>query len=306
VLGVVGRVLIFAGLTILGFVAFQLWGTGLEESRRQGELADDFGSTLADAGIEVAADADLAGLTDALDELDPATAPAPEPVEGEPIGIIEIPRIDLSRMMVVGTTRSDLKKGPGHYIGTPLPGQPGNVGIAGHRTTYGAPFNRIDELEPGDEVIVSTSQGRFTYRVIEGPQAPGQAWFTVKPTQTEVLDDMGDNRITLTACHPKYSARQRIIVTAVLQEPAAPAMAVEEPGEEAPEPEEFDEGLASTPDELRPAIAWAAAAAAVMVAAALVARRFRRRWPVYLLAAPVVLVLVWNAYIHMDRYLPAI
>jgi sortase A len=132
------------------------------------------------------------------------------------------------------------------------------VGIAGHRTTYGAPFNRIDEIVPGDEIIVSTAQGRFTYRAITAPGSQDQAWYTVDPSQSEVLADMGDDRVTLTACHPKYSARQRIVVHGVLEGPAAPSSTevVSADQDAATQQEDFDEGLGSTPEELPRALAW--------------------------------------------------
>lgn len=303
VLGIVGRLLIIAGLVILGFAAFQLWGTGLEESRQQDALLEDFAGELgvdpgSGQGMEIGELAAEAGT---------AEGPPPTPVEGEPLAIIEIPRIELSRVVVEGTTRAELKKGPGHYVGTPFPGQPGNVGIAGHRTTYGAPFNRLDELAPGDEVILSTGQGRFTYRVVPGPDAEGQAWFAVSPTQTEVLADVGDNRVTLTACHPKYSARQRIIVQAVLEDPPAPPTPVAEPAAASGElAEDFDEGLGPTPEELPFAVGYGLAAALVGLGTLLIARRVRHGWALWLVATPAILVLVWNGYVHMDRYLPAI
>ena len=298
-LGVAGRLLIIAGVVILGFVAYQLWGTGLEESRQQDQLLEEYAGQL---GLD--AEADLAEVASGAQ---PGVPPAP--AEGEPAAIIEIPRIDLSRVVVEGTSREDLKKGPGHYIGTPFPGQPGNVGVAGHRTTYGAPFNRIDELQPGDEVILSSSQGRFTYRVIPAPQTPSQAWYAVSPSQTEVLDDFGDNRVTLTACHPKYSARQRIIVHAVMEEPAVEPSP---PPAEAPEvvsaavADDFDEGLGSTPEELPVALGFGFAAAALALGAWLLARNFKHAWVIWFVATPLILVLVWNGYVHMDRYLPAI
>ena len=145
VLGVAGRLLIVAGLVILGFVAYQLWGTGLEESRQQDELLDEYAQS-----IGADQDLDLADVV-AQPAVSQDDGPPPNPVPGEPAGVIEIPRIELARVIVEGTSRADLKKGPGHYIGTPFPGQAGNVGIAGHRTTYGAPFNRID-THPGKPV----------------------------------------------------------------------------------------------------------------------------------------------------------
>ena len=126
----------------------------------------------------------------------------------------------------------DLKKGPGHYPESPLPGQEGNAAIAGHRTTYGAPFNRIDELEPGDEITVQTVQGEFTYVVKEQQ--------IVSPDQVEVLEDKGDNRLTLTACHPKYSARQRIVVVAELAPDETPLPRPPR-GEDAPAPVAIDD-----------------------------------------------------------------
>ena len=304
VLGGLGRVLIVTGLLILGFVAYQLWGTGLEESRRQDDLTHQLA---ADSGVKVdrPTDASATQVANALGKIDPATAPATAPpAAGEPIGVIEIPKIDLARVMVQGTERADLKKGPGHYTATPMPGQAGNAGVAGHRTTYGAPFNRIDELAPGDEVIVSTPQGRFTYVVIPAPGSTTQAWYTVDPSETDVLADKGDNRITLTACHPKYSASQRIIVNAMLRTPPAPTAPA--PPQPATPAKAIDAGLGSTPDQLPGALAFGGAAALVALLAWLVARKAGHRVIIYAVAAPLVLFLVWNMYVHLDRYLPAI
>ncbi len=306
ILGVVGRLLVAAGLVVLGFVAFQLWGTGLETARGQSELTASLAAEAGDDGDVV----DLEQLAEQLAAQDPATAPAtPAPPQGEPVGVIAIPRIGLMNVIVEGVSKEELKKGPGHYPGTPLPGQAGNSGIAGHRTTYGAPFNRIDELVPGDEITVVTPQGEFIYEVIPAPGQTDQAWYTVTPSQVEVLADMGDDRITLTACHPKYSARQRIIVHAVLQTDVAPTAAVPVSTDAAPSDgavaEEFDEGLGGDTDALQPAVAFGAAAAALALAAWGLGRHVRR-WVVYVIAAPGVAVLIWFGYVHMDQYLPAI
>ncbi|MCP4433924.1 MAG: class E sortase [Actinomycetia bacterium] len=301
VLGVTGRLLIIAGVVILGFVAYQLWGTGLEESRQQDQLLAEFAE-------ELGVDAD-AGLTEVVAGSGEVGGPPPTPTQGEPAGVIEVPAIDMSRVVVEGTSRDDLKKGPGHYTGTPFPGQVGNVGIAGHRTTYGAPFNRIDELIPGDEITLSTSQGRFTYRVIPAPDNPAQAWYVVSPSQTEVLDDFGDNRVTLTACHPKYSAKQRIIVHAVLEQPpveSPPPIAQEPEAVQVSVAEDFDEGLGSSPEELPIALSYAGAAALLALGAWLLARSFSHGWAFWVVATPLILWMIWNSYVHMDRYLPAI
>ncbi|MYH71669.1 MAG: sortase, partial [Acidimicrobiia bacterium] len=136
---------------------------------------------------------------------------------GSAVARINIPSLEVSKTVVEGVRVSDLRKGPGHYPNTPLPGQAGNAAIAGHRTTYGAPFGDIDELEPGNQIFVETIQGRFVYQVVA--QGDGHGHIIVAPSAVEVLDqDFREypNRLTLTACHPKGSARQRIIVVAEL------------------------------------------------------------------------------------------
>ena len=125
---------------------------------------------------------------------------------GDPIGRISIPRIASSFVVVQGTDGATLKKGPGHYPDTPLPGLPGTVAIAGHRTTYLAPFRRINDLHSGDEVTIEMPYARFTYRI--------ERTRIVKPTEYSVTRPVGHNRLVLTACHPLYSAEQRIVVFA--------------------------------------------------------------------------------------------
>lgn len=150
---------------------------------------------------------------------------------GSAIARIQIPAIDVDKTVVEGVRVGDLRKGPGHYPATPLPGQAGNSAIAGHRTTYGAPFGEIDKVLPGDEIIITTIQGEFTYRVL--PQGEDHGHLIVAPTAVEVLDQdfsVHPNRLTLTACHPKGSARQRIIVIAELV--GEPAPTYPRPGQE--------------------------------------------------------------------------
>lgn len=303
-LGLLGRVFVVAGLFILGFVAFQLWGTGFEEGRNQAALSDKL-TEVAPQGAKIEDAGDPSEVAKAFAGVNPVTAPSTAaPADGQPVGIIEIPRIGLARVIVEGVSKADLKKGPGHYPGTPLPGQAGNSGIAGHRTTYGAPFNRIDELRPGDEVIVSTPQGRFVYKVIPAPGSE-EAWFAVPPTDGSVLADKGDNRITLTACHPKYSARQRIIVSAVLETPPAPTsppktVTVHDTGATS-----LDSGLAGDDGALLPALLLVAGAVALGIAAWFLGRHWRKL-PVWVVATPAILVLVWFSYVYLDRYLPSI
>lgn len=111
--------------------------------------------------------------------------------------------------IVEGTGEGQLQQGPGHYPGTPLPGEAGNSAIAGHRTTYAAPFYNLNELQPGDLIYIQTSQGIFDYSVSYSE--------TVSPTDTAVLDDTTVPQLTLTTCNPRYSSTQRLVVVALLQ-----------------------------------------------------------------------------------------
>jgi sortase A len=127
---------------------------------------------------------------------------------GRPIGELRIPHLDSHYVIVAGTNSASLRRGPGHYDGTALPGQPGTVGIAGHRTTYGAPFRHLDALRRGDAITITMPYGKFTYAV-EGRRI-------VKPSDVSALQPAGRQRLALTACHPLYSAAQRLVVLARL------------------------------------------------------------------------------------------
>ena len=129
-----------------------------------------------------------------------------QPLRGDAIGRIEIPRIGVSEFVVEGTDLESLRKGPGHYEDTPMPGERGTAAIAGHRTTYGAPFRKVDQLRRGDRVMVHLPDGRYVYRV--------ERTRIVPPTATEVKRRVGYDRLILSACHPLYSAAQRIVVFA--------------------------------------------------------------------------------------------
>ena len=136
---------------------------------------------------------------------------------GDGIGRIVIPKIGASYTIVQGTDELSLEKGPGHYPSTALPGMGLTVAVAGHRTTYLAPFRRINELIPGNRIVVTMPYGRFTYLV--------QYHRIVLPTALWVTHDVGYERLVLSACNPLYSAAQRIIVFARLSsvKPLGPA-----------------------------------------------------------------------------------
>ena len=175
VVGGVGRGLIAAGVLILFFVVYQLWGTGIQEARSQNQLENEFNDIIATAPAPTtvaptttrAASTSAAVATVPTTTVAATTVPPPDVKEGDPLARIEIPKIGVDKIVVAGVALSDLRKGPGHYPNTPLPGQLGNAAIAGHRTTYGAPFFRVDELAAGDEIIVTTVQGTFRYLVTE-------------------------------------------------------------------------------------------------------------------------------------------
>ncbi len=213
-----GRSLIILGGLTLLFVAYQLWGTGVLTDRYQSDLEDDF-SELIDVVENTTTSA-----------TDPETSESDESKyaellwrpEGQAMAQLVIPKMGLTATVVSGVSSESLRRGPGHFPDTPMPGMPGNSAIAGHRTTWGAPFGSIEKLEPGDEIKIQTIQGSFTYVVLE--QNGGRGNFIVSPNEFDVLDqnfNSSPNRLTLVSCHPKLTARNRIIVVAeLIGEPA--------------------------------------------------------------------------------------
>ena len=289
---------------ILLFVVYQLWGTNIAEARAQNDLQDQFQELLATTTTTSSTT-----TTTAVSRSTTTTTlpPSPPPDSGDAVAHIVIPRIGVDKIVVEGVGRDDLRKGPGHYPETPMPGQSGNAAIAGHRTTYGAPFNRIDELEPGDEILITTSQGPFTYDVI-GTEI-------VSPTQVEVVEDRGDNRLTLTSCNPKYSARQRIVVSAALVETPAPTPPTVPPTTVARSDTPSDTPTTEpSPTVARldiehrgpigPAIWWGVVALVVWLFFYALSRRWRR-WPAYLIGAPCFGLALWVFFGAVANTLPA-
>jgi sortase A len=139
---------------------------------------------------------------------------------GQVLTRVEIPKIGVNAMVVEGTEIKALRAGAGHYSDTALPCEKGNVAIAGHRTTYGAPFMRLDELVDGDEIKLITPERSCTYRVVNGPggarpRAKAAGWIT-HPDDGAVIGPLNGSWLTLTTCHPKRSAAKRLIVRAIL------------------------------------------------------------------------------------------
>lgn len=176
-----------------GFVAWTLWGTGLETQRAQNELREtvnrQFGRPI---------------------PIEEAPKPGTRQVPGSAYGVIVIPDIDVDFVIVEGTDYTSLQEGPGHYPDTADPwDETGRVGIAGHRTTYLAPFNRLDELQPGDRIQILTRFGEFTYEVTKVSVIPEEG-------SGVVLEQTERPTLVLTTCNPEFASYERLIVEADL------------------------------------------------------------------------------------------
>ena len=260
----VGWTFIWAGMLVFAFVAYQLWGTGLVTAREQSvaerDIVEYFETERVEASggpretpsgsnygtFEVPLDESGRVVEDDLPAFNFGEdwLPADSPGSGKPLAVLTFPSMatrtesvtrkigladlddKVSYVVYEGESLNTLRKGPAHYLDTPLPGEPGNSAIAGHRTTYGAPFGRLNELKAGDPIIVETAAGIHTY-VVRDPEVAlpggdfisvheGDGWGVVSPSDTWVVSNRDGAWLTLTTCHPKRSARQRLIVFAEL------------------------------------------------------------------------------------------
>jgi sortase A len=241
-----GKTLIVIGLLMFGFVAYQLWGTGIEYARAQDRAEREFeelmaaasqapttalattstltpttsplgagtssvagstSSTVASTTSTTASTTSTTATTTTVAAFDVASLNI---TDGGALAWLRIPSIGLDDIVVAGVGREELKKGPGHYPQTPMPGQLGNSAIAGHRTTYGGPFLHVDELDPGDEILVTTPYGEFVYLVTGTEIVDADNWEVIATTDPTVAS------LTLTSCHPIGTASQRIVVHAAL------------------------------------------------------------------------------------------
>jgi sortase A len=184
-----GEVLITLGVIILLFVAYEVYGTNLKTAQEQSTLKRELveqwsGPQVREIGL------------------------------GDGIAVLRIPAFgaDYGYAVVEGVSREDLQRGPGHYPGTAMPGEVGNVVISGHRTTYGAPFSRLGELAEGDDLVVETATDWYTYRVTGLEIVSPSAVEVTLPVPRQPEVEPTQSLLTLTTCHPRYSARQRLIV----------------------------------------------------------------------------------------------
>ena len=306
----IGGVLFAFGVLVLLFVAYQLWGTGISTRFHQEALRKQFNHELAIArrARTTTTTAPASTPTSTTTTTQPTRGVAPltpgvAPAAGQPIGTIDIPTIGANFVVVQGTDTADLQLGPGHYDNTPLPGQPGNSAIAGHRTTYLHPFYNLNELSSGDPIYITTTQGRFRYDV--------SSLQIVDPSDLAVIDPTAVPTLTLTTCNPRYSAAQRLVVQATLVSPPAPIPIISKPKITAPNSGGADTvspSLAGESSSAWPAIGWGAAAAAFALAAWLLIRSRRRllAWiAVASVGALLLLVLLFFFFQSVSPLLPA-
>jgi sortase A len=209
---IVSTMLITAGIVVLADAGLTLvWQEPLSAaygSIKQGQAEDQ----LNQLESEFPTEADLAAIqgVDGIDAKARILADRFQPhlQKGHAFGRIEIDRIGLNIVVIQGTDTSSLQRGPGHYASTSLPGQPGTVAIAGHRTTYLAPFRHIDDIRDGDEIRLEMPYAGFTYTV--------QKHEVVDPGDVQIIRPAGYDRLVLTACHPPYSAAHRYAIFAKL------------------------------------------------------------------------------------------
>jgi sortase A len=179
-----GKTLLTAAFILGAYIVWQLWGTGIYTARQQDSLRQEINAAIENPRPQLG-----------------------EPIPGGAYAILEIPAIEVDEVVVQGIDVDSLRKGPGHYPKTADPwDERGRVGIAGHRTTYGAPFWDLDQVERGDEIVLHTVLGTYEYRVTEARD--------ILPTQVGVLRKPGTPTLVLTTCTPRFSAAMRLVVLA--------------------------------------------------------------------------------------------
>ncbi|WP_433331132.1 class E sortase [Spirillospora sp. CA-294931] len=186
-----GELCITAGLVVLLFVTYELWGTGRYTKAQQDVL-----------GKEMMKSWQAPKVTTERVKL------------GKGLALIRVPRFgsDFRFVIIEGVQPSDLRKGPGHYPGSAMPGQVGNFVVSGHRTTYSAPFNRAGELRKGDKILIDTREQQYEYRVSDRRIVKPDAVEVTAPVPFDPKKKPSKRLITLTTCHPKYSAAERMII----------------------------------------------------------------------------------------------
>jgi sortase A len=268
-LRIAGRIILCVGLFAALFVVYELAFTPLTEQNAQASLLNQFQQNVPTTTVD---------------------APGASIAEGSPVALINIPSIGLTQVVAEGTTPSDLKVGPGHLMSSPLPGEAGNVVIAGHRTTYGAPFAKLDQLVGGNIIKFDTGRGSVTYVVNSVKH--------VSPGAPDPILDTPNNRLTLITSDPAIFASGRLVVEASLiglpldVAHRAPVLVGN-----------ADLGLTGDPLGLALGLIWAE----LLGLTVFLAWRYRHRWSpevLYLLTAPIVLILAVLTFSSLDLMLP--
>ncbi len=339
IVGTAGWTFVTTGVLIVLFVVYQLWGTSIQEASSQHDLRSQFSAALSSTT--------RASTTVPNETVPETTAPGPSVaaptttiapattlpaaaeisrLPGTAVARIEIPKISVDKIVVAGTSVEDLKKGPGLYVGTPLPGHLGNTAIAGHRTTFGAPFYRVNELKPGDTIRITTVEGVFLYKVT--------AQLIVDPTNVGVIAPTSDAELTLTSCNPRYSAKQRIVIKATLDASVSPPITVVTttapstttppttsettegptttavdpstvgPGADQLQADAFTQGWFSDSGAWPQVLLWALGLVLVALAAWRLARLLRRRWLAPIAAVLPFVIVLYFFYENVARLLP--
>ena len=245
VVGGIGKTLITLGLLMFAFVGYQLWGTGIQTARAQDSLESEFNQMMKSTTSVATTTTTTTAVTTDSTLLPPVptiaatstvpVAPDTPPIpNGDVVGRLRIPKIDLDWFVLQGVGMDDLKNGPGHFRETPMPGQLGNAAIAGHRTTHGAPFGDLDELQPGDLITMEMANGAglFTYSVTGTIIVSPSEYAAVIPTVDPTIATL-----TLATCHPEYTSRERMIVQAILVPEQSGQVFAPPPNTLPPEPE---------------------------------------------------------------------
>ena len=217
VTSVLGELLVTAGVLTLLFVVWQLHWTDLTSGRAQAATV----TSLQQQWDAAPAPTATAGAAATAAPTAPATARAVDetPPTGDAFAILHVPRFgeDYAVPVVEGTGTEELKEGIGHYADAALPGEVGNFAIAGHRVTYGKPFHLIADLQEGDAVVVATATQWFTYRVRSHEVVSPKQVSVIAPVPGRPGETPTEAWLTMTACHPMHSARQRYVVHAQLE-----------------------------------------------------------------------------------------
>ena len=256
-LDVLGRFFITTGLLLLAFVAYQLWGTGIKQAQSRKILAAEFARVTSTTVRGTSAQYDRAVLR-----------------EGDVVGRISIPSLGVDSWIVAGSKLKYLEKGPGVFPKSAMPGHLGNFAVAGHRTSYGAPFGDIDRLKKGDLITVTSQEGTFNYSVTRSEVVP--------PTDVSVLRTVDPTRAvaTLITCHPKWTSSNRLVVHAELTSQqtaiATPAVLDVATAGDTDEPESVTPGWFHDTSRVLPTLLWAAALLAIRRTGVWLVRRCRR------------------------------